>query len=417
MAIELYRSGRTVHDVPSPPRLEPGLEARLARILGEEPFGGRARLAALHARLDHLSYGVVVCVPARDEAERLVATLNSVAASLDAVSEAAAIVVAVNNSTDATFGLARRWGEQHGRAMLVCDVRFADAIADAGHARRLALDAGALLAEPGAVLLSTDADTRVEPSWAPRMTGAVRAGADLVVGRIDTDEVEFAALPQAVQEAEAAERQLLARQDAMWSRLVPDALQAMGLRAGGANLAVSNDAYARIGGAPTPAFGEDRALVAAMLRHDRPVAVERSRTIRTSCRLEARASYGLSGMLKSRLGEPDPLCDEVLLPAHVFALRALAWRHLREARRTWRVREMIAGVEALGAALSVPPVSLFPTARTHGRDWERLLARLEPPSRLRVSDVPGEVRWADAILERTTPGAPVERLVKEILSC
>ena len=416
--------GAVLEDRPSATRIAPAARRAVTDVLSQPPFAGRCHLR--EALLDVArTPSVLACVPARDEAERLPASLDSVAASLAPFGDRAAVLVAVNNSIDATFGLVRSraavWRERTGLATLACDVRFEESVADAGHARRLALDMGAALATftgaTDAVLLSTDADTQVEPLWAPRMVGHVHRGASLALGRIDTDPAEFDAMPSRVRLAEEAERRLLHAQDRLWKRLVPHTRQALGLRAGGASLAVSAAAYRRVGGVPALPFGEDRALVASMLRHDEPVAVDRTATIRTSCRLEARASYGLGGMLKARLEEPDPLCDEVLWPARDFALRTLAWRHLRESRRTWRIADVIGGVESLVGPLGVGATALFPSARTQGRDWERLSALLAEPRRLRVSEIEREVERAGRILERVTPGASIEQQVAEVLAC
>ena len=369
----------------------------LARLVSHRPFQGRVAVEGLSVHRLRAAR-VVACVPAVNEDERIAASLQALEASLLALDEPAVVVVLVNNSTDGTAGTARDVAREASASFVVCEARFAREIADAGHARRLALDVGSLVA-PNGVLLTTDADTRVGRDWAPRLVNGVRGGAAAVAGWIETDPHEFACLPPAVRAAEACERALFAAQDALWRRLVPDAPLALGLRVGGASLAVSARAYARVGGLPTPAAGEDRAMVALLQRHDEIVILDRHAPIETSCRLDARAANGMGAMLENRLSEADPPCDEALMPARDFALRALAWRQLRRARHAPASAALLADGRLIAEALRVPFADVFPSQPTHGADWERLDARMAPLPRLRVSDVRRETRYADALLE------------------
>jgi hypothetical protein len=81
--------------------------------------------------------------------------------------------------------------------------------ANAGFARRLALDLAALWLERAdrrdGVLLTTDADSRVPPQWLARNLAAIHAGCDAVAGRVTLEPAEEGLLPQALMRRTARE--------------------------------------------------------------------------------------------------------------------------------------------------------------------------------------------------------------------
>ena len=404
-AVELVEHDGTVH-------------GEIEALLHQEPFRGRALLGAVHVQRMDVAPSVIAAVPACNEARRIVATLDSLAVSLTRTDEPWAIVVLANNSQDATVSLAQDWGKRSDAPLMIAEALFTRHAANAGHARRLALDIAHAGARPDAVLLSTDADTLVGPEWASRLVARIRCGASVVAGWIETDADEFAALPAHVRRAERTERALFGAQWALWRALVPDAPPAFAIRAGGASLALDRRAYERVGRLPTVAVGEDRAMIAAMLREDERVEMAFDAPISTSCRLEGRVEYGMSGMLRARLREADPSCDELLLPANDFVLRTLAWRLLRDARCGWARAALMRDAEAVAAALGLSATDLFPHRSTHGRDWERVEALLPAPERLRVSQARVEKERARLLLNRIAGReGDGEAIIAEVRSC
>lgn len=103
---------------------------------------------------------IVVCVPAKNEAERLPQLL----AALAAQTLLPTVVVSVNNSTDASIdaieNIRRRLSSLH---IVVDEVNFPPDLAHAGSARRHAMDLGAALAGNAGILVTTDADARPPP--------------------------------------------------------------------------------------------------------------------------------------------------------------------------------------------------------------------------------------------------------------
>ena len=377
----------------------------VSRLLAAAPFSGRAQARIAHVSGRAVRPGVVACVPARNEAERLPLSLSALDAALARTGKPCAILVLVNNSADGSVDIVRAWSARASVPVLVIEARLEASIADAGHARRLALDLAALVATDRAALLSTDADTRVGRDWARRLVGHLHAGAGAAAGMIDVEPEEFAALPERVRTVERLERGLFREHARTWRMLVPDAPQALALRVGGASLAVDAAAYRRVGGLPPLASSEDRAMIAAMLRHDERIVFDERATIRTSCRLEARVADGMAGMLRGRMACEDPFCDQDLHPARRFAWLCLAWHHVRNGRAGDP-----RGAATVAAALHVDAALLERGTAPWGVAWDTLLRALPPVPRLRASEVEHELSCARALrhtLRAVGPSASV----------
>jgi GT2 family glycosyltransferase len=243
----------------------------------------------------------VVCIPARNEAERLPRLLRALAAqdgfSVDAPLK---VVIVSNNCTDGTVEAVRALdasGALDTLALRLIEATFAAAEAHVGTARRRALDAGADWLEhegaPEGVLLTTDADARLSPGWVTANLRAL-ATAEIVGGRLVIDD-EGATDP-----ALAA---FHARVERYWAgvRALEDALDPPphdpaprhGDHTGG-SLALRASLYRAVGGLPPLPRGEDNALVGAVqraggrLRHCTDVSVL------VSARTAGRAEGGMA---------------------------------------------------------------------------------------------------------------------------
>ena len=133
---------------------------------------------------------VAVTIPARNEAERMLACLD---AARHALRGRGGIVVAVNGSQDRTLADAREWFERTGAPGLLLDLPVTPA-GGVGEVRHLAVRACAGRLAPGAAVMTTDADSTVFPDWVDANLDELR-GADLVCGTVIADPGEFARLP------------------------------------------------------------------------------------------------------------------------------------------------------------------------------------------------------------------------------
>lgn len=153
---------------------------------------------------DHISrfcafdgWDAAIVIPAKDEAERIVACLTAAALSASRLPALQmGIVLVVNNSSDATAAIACDWAVRNSGAVdiVVVEKQFSQAMRGVGAARRFGLE---LAVEPmtgNGVLLMTDADTIVSPTWVGDNLAELH-GADIVCGRIDAIPEEQAALP------------------------------------------------------------------------------------------------------------------------------------------------------------------------------------------------------------------------------
>lgn len=336
------------------------------KMLAGPPFAGRAEIV----RCDHFSPtgrpSTVVCVPARDEATLLPSCLDNLGAALNNAPGSGAVLV-VNNTSDASADIVRTWAATIAVPVLCCEVDIAVPADTAAIARRLALDVAALLGPDDAVLLSTDADTLVPPDWVLRMTARVREGAALVAAGITVDPAEAAALPPGVRHSGEIEQRLAESYETIWSLLAGDSPCPLLVAAGGANFAVAAHAYRAVGGLPVDHRNEDRALTEAMLAAGLPVVVDRTITVTTSLRTEARARHGMADAIAARCREADPPVDDLLVPFAMFLKRLVA--HLaggashrlpeRRASRPLRVSEATVELSAAAAFLchlgAIPP--------------------------------------------------------------
>jgi hypothetical protein len=294
----------------------------------------------------------VVCIPARNEAERLPLLLASLAAQDVAGPDTPLrVVVLANNCTDGTVQSVRR-SERDG-ALANLDLRLIAATlegpeAHVGTARRMALEAGAdWLAEGGAedgVLLTTDADARLPEDWVSANLRAL-AGAEIVGGRlvIDGDEAidpAVADLNDRVERYWTGVRRL----EELLDPLPFDPAPRHGDHTG-ASLAFPVSLYRAVGGLPPLPCGEDNALVGLMrdggarLRHCPQVSV------RVSARRDGRVAGGMATEMARRAraaaGEP------YLLP------EATHWRHVVERRAALRRAYDLSGAAREAACQSV----------------------------------------------------------------
>src|ERR1700755_874573 len=91
-----------------------------------------------------------------------------------------AVVLLLNNCCDGTEVVARA-GERRVRFGLQIEHReLPSSYANAGHARRLAMQRGAEIAGQDGVLLTTDADAVVPADWVERNLHALERHADIV---------------------------------------------------------------------------------------------------------------------------------------------------------------------------------------------------------------------------------------------
>jgi hypothetical protein len=272
---------------------------------------------------------VVVGIPVRDEAERIGPCVTALVEQIGA--QADHIVLLVNNTTDDTVAVARRVAIPTGTELHILERSLPPQQANAGHARRLAMEAAAEFAGPDGILLTTDADSRADPDWLAANLAEINDSADAVAGWVDLDPADWSAIPLKLHEDDARECAYDALCDEIHARLDPDPHDPLPrhTQASGASIAVTAKAFRAVGGIPAVPFAEDRAFLAALRRGDARIRHSRACHVVVSGRIVGRARGGMADTIRRRLSMPDPFLDERLEPAIDCARRATLRRRAR----------------------------------------------------------------------------------------
>ncbi|BBF70913.1 MULTISPECIES: glycosyltransferase [Sphingomonas] len=268
-----------------------------------------------------------VCVPARNEANRLPILFGALAAQT--WPGVIPISLAINNTTDDSLLVIDLEKRRHARRLdiRVVQAEFPPAQAHAGSARKLAMDAGLAIApaDPGAILVSTDADARPPIEWLARIVAAFDRGADLIGGRIEVDPNE--PLPASVWRLRTA-------WDRYWEtvRAIEDNIDPLpwdpAPRHGdhtGASLAMRAGLYRACGGVPPLPTGEDRALVTAALKTGARLAHPADVWTFVSPRRDGRAQGGMADAMH-QMFESAETGSPPLAPALDHWRGRAAWR-------------------------------------------------------------------------------------------
>ena len=108
---------------------------------------------------------VVVAIPVKDEAERIGLCLEALALQADVAFEDIAVVLLLNNCTDGTADQVREMAPLLPFRLELHAVNLPSSHANAGWARKLAMDAAERLVASDGLILTTDADTLADEDW------------------------------------------------------------------------------------------------------------------------------------------------------------------------------------------------------------------------------------------------------------
>lgn len=316
---------------------------------------------------------IVVAVPVKDEDERIGFCLDSLACQEGVDFAEVAVVLLLNNTTDQTAEQVRLLAPHAPYVTWMRQVTLPDDYANAGWARKLAMDAAADLAGPGAALLTTDADTVVNSDWIAANLRELASGADAVAGYVMADPMELMQLDPAVLDRGRLEweyQQLAAELVARADREAHDPWPRHNQNCG-ASAAITVRLYREIGGLPPKPVGEDRALFEQVRSIDGKVRHSLEVQVVTSARTDGRACGGLADEIRLRT-DPDHPCDDALEVA-MATLRRAVWR--REAREAWLTGGLDA--ELWARRLKIEPARIRQAAqRAHfGQAWAELEAQ------------------------------------------
>jgi len=336
----------------------------------------------------------IVAIPVRNEADRIGPCLSALNTQIHRPD---GVVLLLNNCIDSTEAIACELAPDLGFQLEVVRRNLPPAEANAGYARRLAMQLAAELAGNDGILLTTDADSISPPDWVARNIRALENRADVVCGRAVIDPVEALIIPAHLHEDDARECRLIALLDSLAWILDPEWHDAppRHTEASGASLAVTVDAYRRAGGIPAIAAGEDRAFVRALWMMDARIRHDPTIQVVVSGRMVGRADGGMADAIRRRMIQQDEFADEQVEPVE-DALRRYGFRS--RARRAWNGAPDAALADDLG--LSGTYLSACLARRFFGSTWAALEAKSPVLQRRRVRfiDLPAEISAAEVLL-------------------
>ena len=247
----------------------------------------------------------IVVVPARDEEGRIASCLQALATQTISSFET---IVVLDGCTDATEEVTRRTA-----ASLGLTVHLISGPGEgSGPARRLGMDLAAerLIAAdaPQGIIASTDADSRPTSRWLERQLAHVRAGAQVIAGRVELDPTELPEL--SIGALRRRERDAAARLERV-RRTDP---RAEHHHFAGASLGITAAAYRSVGGLEPVAALEDAALATRLAAHHVPVLRAADVEVYTSARRSGRAQRGLSVDLEVSLWSEQRRYDAIDFP-------------------------------------------------------------------------------------------------------
>lgn len=316
----------------------------------------------------------VVAVPVKNEVARIAACLESLAEQTVDPAEMAVILL-LNNCTDGTADHVRAMAPALPFRLELHAVDLPEAYANAGWARRLAMDAACDLAGPDGLILTTDADTLVDTDWIEANRREIAAGVDAVAGYVMANPVELMELDPGILERGSVEWEYQQLAAELESRSDPEPHDPWPRHNQncGASAAVTAAAYRRIGGLPPKRVGEDRALFEMLRRHDFKIRHSLDVHVVTSARTDGRALGGLSDAIRLR-GDPDHFCDEALEVA-VVTFRRAYWR--ARLRADWKAGRLDGSWEAWAARMGVSQTEFRRALErsSFGQAWAELEAR------------------------------------------
>lgn len=252
---------------------------------------------------------VSVIVPVRDEEETLFGALDALAHQIDLEGkplerDCYEIILLANNCSDDSAAIAQRFAIAHPTlALHVIEMTLPDSEAYIGRVRRILMDEAyrrlMTLGRRRGVIASTDADTRVAPTWIAATLEEISCGADAVGGRILIERAERLALEPSTRAYYLREVGYLYLIAELETYLDPDPYDRWPrhYQNFGASLAVTAKMYEQAGGLPPVRTPEDVAFYRALVRVNARFRHSPNVKVMTSARQTGRTSGGLANQL------------------------------------------------------------------------------------------------------------------------
>ncbi|WP_116083565.1 glycosyltransferase family 2 protein [Tropicimonas sp. IMCC34011] len=259
-------------------------------------------MTSLHLPPGWGASGLIVAIPARNEASRLPFALSALCRGTNVD-----VIVIANGCTDDTVRIAHAFTD-----LPVAVLDAGNLPNGVGEARRLGMEVALKAAPRASILATTDADCTVMPGWAQCVRKGLQV-ADVVCGRVVPDPAEFARLPDMVQHhgmLEDAVAALQAELDGLQAPSPHDPLPRHG-QTPGASLAFRTGTYLSAGGFSAIPCHEDRKIITRIEALGGRIARPWNLVVTASCRLTGRAPGGMAATILARAADPAQLAREI----------------------------------------------------------------------------------------------------------
>ncbi|MDB5242156.1 MAG: glycosyl transferase family 2 [Spirosoma sp.] len=329
---------------------------------------------------------LTVIVPARNEADQLTETLESLRKQLDGNKLALnpslyEVLLLANNCTDSSFAVARQYQQQYPDFQLhIAQIHLPTNKANIGTVRRLLMDAAyrrlTSLGRTDGIIASTDGDTVVDSRWVYSIMLEMAKGNDAVGGRIltrpDQSSVRLFHLRDVMY------RTLVAKAESLFDPCLHDPWPRH-FQHFGASIAVTCHMYEQVGGLPETPYLEDEAFYRALLRIDAKVRKSPHVKVYTSTRLQGRVAVGFSEQLRywSTLNQGNQC--QLAEPARAVIIRL---SNRQKLRLCWQKRNQGVHTDSLkriALELLIDSdwlIDQFKKSRFFGEIWEMIDERM-----------------------------------------
>lgn len=233
------------------------------------------------------SLEAIIVVPARDEERLIGPCMAALGCQRGIEPDAYEVIVVLDECRDQTESVARRVAAAHDLQLEL----LRGAGGGSGAARALGMDRAhqRLLAagRSGALIATTDADSRVAPDWLAAQLAAVRSGAEAIGGQVKLEEGSARGLePETIKDRDQRLDARLAQVTGPGERQHP--------HFAGASIGVTAAAYGKAGGMRPLRSLEDEDFGRRLEQAGVPLQRLDSVSVTTSARIDGRAERGLA---------------------------------------------------------------------------------------------------------------------------
>lgn len=327
---------------------------------------------------------ICITVPARNEEKLIEQTLAALHDQYDPSGEPVdkriyEVLVLANNCKDKTYERTLGFAAAHPSLKLyAADCTLGKEETNVGICRRMLMDTAlerltSVAREDEGIIVSTDADTQVDPLWIHHTLAEFKQGCEVVGGRIIAASEDMHA--QLVHSKDETYRLLCSKLEAYIDPVDHDPWPRH-FQCFGPSTAVRCDIYRKVGGMPLLPFLEDAHFRKNLMMMDAKIRHSPEVKVYSSGRLEGRVSFGFSKQLQLWKNMHERGEQIMVENADAVKTKCLVRKKLRYYFRRNRSSFTLRQMESWCNRLFIPAdrvLSLLERSDYFGAFWEELL--------------------------------------------